>query len=205
MKFIQTGNQNVKNKNYVLIKTVFDILFALILLLPFILIFPVVAFLIKLESPGSVIFKQKRVGKDGKLFWILKFRTMASGTADLSTEEMQNQQFRPITKTGKILRKTNIDEMPQIINILSGEMSFVGPRPALPSQLYVNEKRSQLKIDSLKPGITGLAQVKGRDDLTDAEKISFDYQYWKHFGFFQDLKIMFYETPLAIFSGRGNK
>jgi O-antigen biosynthesis protein WbqP len=195
----------VKNQNYKSVKRIFDTVFALILLFPFLLILPFIALLIRIESSGNIIFKQERVGANGRIFWIWKFRTMFSGTPNLSTEEMQEKQLNPVTKIGKLLRNTNVDELPQIINILVGDMSFIGPRPALLNQLYVNEKRSQLKINSLKPGITGLAQVRGRDNLTDVEKVSFDYQYLENFGFFQDARIILFETPLAIFSGRGNK
>ena len=116
---------------------------------------------ITLDSRGSAVYRQKRVGRKGRLFTIYKFRSMRRDAPLLSTEDMQRQNERPFTRLGPLLRKTNLDELPQLFNILKGDMSFIGPRPALPSQVDVNTRRDELGADEVRPGITGLAQVKG--------------------------------------------
>ncbi len=189
--------------NYFFIKRLLDLIFALVILLPLIPILFVVGIIIVLDSKGGVLFMQDRVGKEGQIFKCLKFRTMKIGTPNISTAEMLKAGISPITRIGFWLRKTSLDELPQIINILLGQMSFIGPRPALPSQEFVVLMRKNAGVDNLLPGITGLAQVRGRDDLSDAEKVKFDMEYVKNLSLHQDLSILF-ATILIIFSGRGN-
>lgn len=158
---------------------------------------------IKRDSEGPVIFRQKRVGKGGELFEIYKFRTMRQGTPDLATDLMQNLPS-PITKSGEFLRKTSIDELPQLFNVLKGEMSLVGPRPALYNQTELTALRADAGVLAFPPGITGWAQVNGRDELADNVKVEFDKWYCDHWSYILDWRIMFL-TLFAVVSRRGNK
>ncbi|MNI50419.1 UDP-glucose:undecaprenyl-phosphate glucose-1-phosphate transferase [compost metagenome] len=162
---------------YIVIKQIVDFMMALIgilLLWPFFLIIAVV---IKLTSKGPVLFKQKRLGKNKSEFYILKFRTMRTDTpSDMPTHLLQDPDFF-ITSVGKFLRKTSLDELPQIINILKGEMSIVGPRPALWNQYDLIAERDKYKANNIKPGLTGWAQINGRDELPIEEKAKYDGEY----------------------------
>ncbi len=192
------------NKSYIQIKRVLDAVFAAILLVIFGVPMLLIALLIRLDSRGPALYKQERVGINQGRFIIYKFRTMKIGTPVLSTEEMQKQAIKPFTRIGPFLRKTNLDELPQLINILKGEMSFVGPRPALPTQEVVNRLRSEKGADSVLPGITGLAQVMGRDDLDDETKVNYDAEYVQKMSFLFDVKLII-KTFGAVITGRGNK
>lgn len=162
------------------------------------------AVLIRLDSPGPVLFRQKRVGRDGKTFTLLKFRSMRTDTPNVSTAELVASGLDPYTRVGKWLRKTSLDELPQLWNVLIGEMSVVGPRPALPTQSALNAARETLGVHTLRPGITGWAQVNGRDDLTDDEKVARDAEYLQAHSLGLDLRILVL-TCRAVLSGRGNK
>lgn len=186
------------------VKAVLDFLGALVLILLFGPLLLVVTILIRLDSPGPAIFRQVRVGRGGTLFTIFKFRTMKTGTPDLSTEEMQRQQYDPYTKLGPFLRKTSLDELPQLFNVLRGEMSFIGPRPALPSQEDVNTMRAAQGADIVRPGITGLAQVNGRDDLDNVTKVNYDAEYCRTMSFGRDITILL-QTIYAVKTAKGNK
>jgi O-antigen biosynthesis protein WbqP len=161
----------------------------------------IAAISIKLDSEGPVIFKQKRVGKDGELFEIYKFRTMRQGTPNLATDQMQKLPS-PITRSGKWLRKTSIDELPQLFNVLRGEMSLVGPRPALYNQTELTALRERAGVLAFPPGITGWAQVNGRDELADEVKVGFDKWYCDNWNYFLDWRIMIL-TVFAVVSRRG--
>lgn len=144
---------------YIIIKQIIDFVLAitaLIILLPFFLIF---ALIIKLESKGPVFFKQERIGKNKKHFNIYKFRTMRTNTPKDTPTHLLNNAENYITKFGKVMRKTSIDELPQIINILKGEMSIIGPRPALWNQEDLITEREKYGANNIKPGLTGWAQV----------------------------------------------
>lgn len=158
---------------------------------------------IKMDSEGPIIFRQKRVGKNGELFEIYKFRTMRQGTPDLATDKMQNLPS-PITRTGALLRKTSIDELPQLLNVLRGEMSLVGPRPALYNQTELTALRKEAGVLAFPPGITGWAQVNGRDELADDVKVQFDKWYCDNWNYFLDWRII-YLTVAAVMSARGTK
>ncbi len=148
-----------------------------------------VALLIKLESPGPAVFTQKRVGQFGRLFTIYKFRTMQIGTPDLPSDKVGENDPR-FTKSGKVLRRFSIDEFPQLFNIIKGEMVFIGPRPALHNQHELNAMRHMRGIDSLKPGITGWAQVNGRDSIPLETKVELDKYYLDFHDWQLDLKIL---------------
>ena len=118
----------------------------------------VIALLVRATSPGPAFFKQERVGKNGNYFTLYKFRTMVWGTPDISTADMAKKNKSPVTPVGKFLRNASLDELPQLWNVLTGEMSLVGPRPALPSQTHLNGLRLEIGATDLRPGITGWAQ-----------------------------------------------
>lgn len=160
-----------------------------------------IAIAIKLDSSGPVIFQQKRVGKNGGFFNIYKFRTMHTGTPDLPTDKML-QLPSPVTKVGKLLRSTSLDELPQIFNVLKNEMSFVGPRPALYNQTELTAKREAAGVLRFAPGITGWAQVNGRDELADDAKVEMDKWYCDNWNYFLDWKVVFM-TFQTVLSRRG--
>ena len=164
-----------------------------------ILFFPIIiiSILIKIESPGPLIHWSRRIGKNNKIFLMPKFRTMKIDVKDVATHLLDNPN-KYITKVGKILRKSSLDEIPQLLSILKGEMNFVGPRPALFNQNDLIKLRTKKNIHTLKPGITGLAQIKGRDDLSIVEKIYFDEIYYKKNNFLLDIKIILL-TFLLVF------
>ena len=191
-------------RSYLLFKAAIDFVAAVVLLailgIPMLLI----ALLIRLESAGPVIYRQLRVGVMGKTFTIYKFRTMKIDAPVLSTEEMQKQGIVPYTRIGPLLRKGSFDELPQFFNILKGEMSFVGPRPALLTQTDVNDLRKQYSIEWLKPGITGWAQINGRDDIDAETKVRLDSEYAQKVSFIFDFSIVI-RTFTTIFTAKGNK
>jgi O-antigen biosynthesis protein WbqP len=165
-------------------------------------VFIACALAIKYDSPGPVIFKQKRVGLDGQFFEIYKFRTMLTGTPDLPTDQMLKLPSR-VTRVGQFLRRTSLDELPQLINVLKGEMSLVGPRPALYNQVELTQKRQNVGVLQYPPGITGWAQVNGRDDLPDDDKVLADKWYCENWSLWLDARIVLM-TFDAIRSKRGS-
>ncbi|WP_312027376.1 sugar transferase [Paenibacillus typhae] len=185
-----------------MVKPIFDFLLALIgilLLWPFFLI---IAAFIKLGSKGPVLFKQKRIGKHKKEFYILKFRTMRTDTpAEMPTHLLQDPDFF-ITKVGKFLRKTSLDELPQIINILKGEMSIIGPRPALWNQYDLIAERDKYKANDVKPGLTGWAQINGRDELPIRVKAEMDGKYTDSISLLFDIKV-FLMTIFSVLKSDG--
>ena len=171
-------------------KRFFDIVLsalALIVLSPVLL---GIAVWIKLDSRGPVFFRQKRVGKNKEHFHILKFRSMYVDTpADMPTHLLQNADAM-ITKSGRFLRRSSLDELPQLINIFLGEMSIVGPRPALWNQYELIEERDKYGANAQDPGLTGWAQVNGRDELPIEVKARFDGEYVEMIGLWQDIRIL---------------
>ena len=180
---------------YKYIKRFFDIIFSILILIIFALPMLFVAILIKKEDGGPVIFKQLRMGKDEKPFYIYKFRSMILERNELDSNLTHDEMT---TKIGKFMRKTSLDELPQIINILKGEMSFIGPRPWIISY-YTWMNEVQKKRIKVLPGITGLAQVRGRNGISVNRKIEYDLEYINHFGLRYDLMIL-KETFYAVFS-----
>lgn len=180
-------------KPYYYVKSVIDFILAfigLIILSPF---FLVIAILIKLDSKGPVFYKQKRLGKSGKVFEIYKFRTMVDNAISMGTGLRTDEGDPRITKVGNILRKTSLDELPQLINILKGEMSLIGPRPPVPYhpykyEDYTAEKKRRFLV---KPGITGYAQVMVRNSGTWDERIVYDVEYVDNMSFSLDCYIFF--------------
>lgn len=181
-------------------KRLFDIFsssFAIILFSPILIL---VSVAIKLESKGPIIFKQDRPGINNKLFKIYKFRSMKVDTPNVATDLLDPADF--ITKLGKIIRKTSLDELPQLFNILKGDMTVVGPRPALYNQYELIEKRTKVNVHKIKPGLTGLAQVMGRDDNSDDQKVQYDKYYLENQSFKLDMYII-YKTIKNTISSEG--
>lgn len=203
--------EGVSTRPYYIAKRLIDVAlsaFALVILTPLMLM---VGFAIKLSSPGPLFFRQKRVGQNGKLFDILKFRTMVVGAEDVlhdmeefyEREEpfVQLKDDPRIFPFGQALRKSSIDELPQLINILWGEMSIVGPRPLIPLEVAYCDQ-NQLKRLAVKPGLTGLAQINGRNDSRFDDRMELDLEYATNQSFRLDLKIAF-QTVVKVLRGEG--
>ena len=197
---------NVANKAsalYSISKRTMDIVSSLVGLILLSPLFLLVAILIKLDSKGPIIFKQIRIGKNSKPFYIYKFRSMKIDAPNLSTEEFINgSDFT--TKVGKFIRKTSIDELPQLVNILKGDMSIVGPRPVIEREVRLLEIRKECNVDSILPGITGLAQINGRDNIDDYEKVKYDFEYLSKRNLVLDIKIII-NTVLKVAKSEGIK
>lgn len=162
-------------------------LFALIILSP---LFLIVSVCILISDGSPVFFRQKRVGKNNELFEIYKFRTMKRGTENVASNDLSDANVK-ITKFGKILRATSIDELPQFLNILNGTMSLIGPRPLIPEETKIRELRQKYNVYSVRPGITGWAQVNGRDNVSAEKKALLDKEYVKKQSLMFDIKIFF--------------
>ncbi|GBD82283.1 putative polyprenyl-phosphate--hexose-phosphate transferase [Tetragenococcus halophilus subsp. halophilus] len=174
-------------------------LLGIIILSPILLI---ICLAIKIDSKGPIIFKQKRVGKNKKYFNIYKFRTMKSETPKEMPTHLLNNPDAFITKVGKFLRKTSLDELPQLFNILKGDMAVIGPRPALWNQYDLIAERDKYGVNEAQPGLTGLAQISGRDELEIPVKAQIDGKYTSNISFVMDLKC-FVETILSIVKSDG--
>ncbi len=192
---------------YLFAKRSFDIVssaFGILLLSP---LFLAVALLIKAESKGPVFFMQKRIGHKGRVFFMIKFRSMVSNAESLlkdleSKNEVKGHMFKMkqdprITRVGKIIRKTSIDELPQLFNVLKGEMSVVGPRPPILREVTNYGIWHNLRM-SVKPGMTGLWQISGRNDIGFDEMVRLDMKYIRERGFFYDLQIIFKTLPVLL-------
>lgn len=175
---------------YKIIKRFFDIFLSALAMLFLSPLFLILIIAIKVDSKGPVLFRQKRVGIHKSYFFILKFRTMRIDTPkDIPTHLLENPE-QYITSVGKFLRKTSLDELPQIINILKGDMSVVGPRPALWNQYDLIEERDKYGANDVLPGLTGWAQINGRDELEIPVKAKLDGDYVRKLGFAMDLKCL---------------
>ena len=185
---------------YFMVKRLIDFilsLFSIILLIPF---FIVIGFLIKRDSKGPAIFKQKRYGKNKEPFYIYKFRTMRlDAPKNMSTKELNNSK-NYVTEIGSFLRRTSLDELPQLFNILVGQMSIVGPRPVILKEKKLIAARDLYGANDIKPGITGWAQINGRDKLSITEKASLDGYYVENMGLLMDVKC-FFKTIKYVFKG----
>ena len=204
MKNITPRRRGLKNKQkfYLFIRSVLDFTFALIALTVLFPVFIATALAVKFDSKGPVFFRQKRIGKNGKIFTCVKFRSMTQNAEhDVATYRYDNAQSF-ITRTGKFIRKTSIDELPQLFNVLAGKMSLIGYRPALPCETELNARREEYGVYSVKPGITGWAQINGRDVLAanPEKKAAFDAFYVQNISVFFDIKI-FFMTFAKVFKG----
>ena len=170
---------------YIVIKRIIDFIAALLFLIILSPVFLIVSIAIKLDSKGPVIFKQKRVGKNGKIFNLYKFRSMSASNNPLNFKE-ENQ----ITKVGHFIRKWSIDELPQLVNIIKGDMAFIGPRPWMVEYHEYMTEEQKHRSDVL-PGITGYAQTKGRNNISILNKINLDLEYVRKLSLWMDIKIIF--------------
>lgn len=183
---------------YLKFKRPLDVLFALIVGVLLAPVFVLIALIIKLDSQGPVLFKQNRIGKNQVHFRMVKFRTMRVETPSNTPTHQLNDPLNWLTRVGRFLRKTSLDELPQVWNILKGEMSFVGPRPALWNQDDLVFEREKYQVHDVLPGITGWAQVYGRDELTIADKAKLDGAYITHLSFFTDLKLILRTVKVVL-------
>lgn len=184
---------------YNISKRIIDVVGALCGIIVFSPIFIITSILIKLESKGSIIFKQIRVGKDSKPFYIYKFRSMKTDAPNMATNDLKNPEVY-ITRVGKFIRKTSIDELPQLFNILKGDMSIVGPRPVIEKERDLLQLRREYYIDKIKPGVTGWAQINGRDNLDTEEKVKYDKEYLYNRSIKFDVYIIF-KTFIKVLKG----
>lgn len=187
---------------YRVLKRFFDIIVSVILLAVFLIPLLIFMVVIRLTSEGTAIFRQERIGRNGKTFVCLKLRTMyIDAPKNIATAKFLNAESY-ITPVGRFLRRTSLDELPQLINVLMGDMSLVGPRPLIPEELDMHRQRRAKGVYSIRPGMTGLAQVKGRDSLNDGEKLALDVEYLNNMGVFLDIKILF-STLVGVATGKG--
>ncbi len=183
------------------IKRFIDIILSLVGIAILVLPAAIVAIAIVIDDPGPAIFKQKRVGKGKKLFWLYKFRSMKVNTPDIPTHLLENPQ-QYISKVGSFIRKASIDELPQLINILKGDMSVIGPRPALWNQDDLIAERDKYGANDIRPGLTGWAQINGRDELPVDVKARLDGEYVKRMSFSFDMKCLF-GTVISVLKHEG--
>jgi len=184
-----------------LIKRVFDFFLAALLTIVFLPLMLLVALAVKLTSKGPIIFWSQRVGKNNQLFWMPKFRTMLTETPNVATHLLVGANHY-LTPVGSFLRKSSLDEFPQLWSVICGEMSFVGPRPALFNQTDLIDMRTAVGVHSLTPGITGWAQINGRDELALSEKVGFDQEYLQKQDLALDIWILWL-TGLKVFRREG--
>lgn len=181
------------------IKRIFDLVvgIGLVVVLTIIPVLIIVPIAIKLTSKGPAIFKQDRVGKNGKVFSIYKFRTMLVPEERIDKDGNILAPKDSITKVGRFLRSTSLDELPQLFNVINGTMSIVGPRPTLPYQVenYTDEQKHR---HDMRPGVTGLAQINGRNELTWTEKIQYDLDYINNYSLLLDIKILFKTVEVVL-------
>ena len=185
-----------------IIKPILDVTLSLIGLILFSWLFLIIIIAIEIDDPGPVFFTQKRVGKDKKCFKLYKFRSMKMSTPhDTPTHLLENPE-QYITRVGAVIRKFSLDEIPQLFNILKQDMSVIGPRPALWNQYDLIEERDKYGANDIKPGLTGWAQINGRDELEIAEKARLDGEYVKRMSFLFDCKC-FFGTVFAVLRADG--
>ena len=178
-------------------KRLFDITLGLMLLPILLVLMLIISTLVRLTSKGPIIHWSDRVGRKNIIFKMPKFRTMHSESPNIASNLLRNPEDY-VTNIGSFLRKSSLDEIPQIISVLKGDMSFVGPRPALFNQYDLIKLRTDNAIDQLAPGVTGWAQVNGRDDLTTVEKVAFDIEYLNRMSFSFDLKVLWKSILILI-------
>lgn len=192
---------SVRQKIYLPFKRLFDIICALLALIVFSWLYIILGLLVVCTSKGGLFFKQKRVGKNKKTFYIYKFRTMRADTPHDIPTHLLEKPDQWITPVGKFLRKTSLDEIPQALNILVGHMSVVGPRPALWNQDDLIVERDKYGANELRPGLSGWAQANGRDTLPIEEKAKLDGEYVKRFNLWFDIWVII-KTVLTAFTGK---
>ncbi len=191
-----------KQRLYLLLKYSLDFLISLVAFAALLLPMVILAVGIKLDDGGSVFFRQKRIGQDQKPFYMLKFRTMRMDTPRDVPTHLMADPHQYITRMGRFLRRTSTDELPQLLNILMGHMSIVGPRPALWNQYDLIEEREKYGVHQVRPGITGWAQINGRDELEIPVKAALDGDYVRKLGLWMDVRC-FLGTFHVVLTGKG--
>jgi O-antigen biosynthesis protein WbqP len=181
-------------------KRVLDVAAAVLALSVLALPMALVALTIVIDDPGNPFFRQYRVGRDGKRFWMYKFRTMKRSAPRYLPAGQGVDPEQYVTRLGRFLRRSSLDELPQLWNVLRGDMSIVGPRPLIPEESEIHSLRLKLGVYALRPGITGLAQINGREKLSAADKVRWDVKYLEGFSFRTDMKILF-STAAVLFTG----
>ena len=184
-----------------MIKRILDLFFAVIAAIIFAFPYLLIMVAIRLSSPGPVIYWSQRAGRQGQFFMMPKFRSMRVDTPEVATDKLGDTSVY-ITPLGSFLRRTSLDELPQIYSVLRGDMSIVGPRPALHNQHELIAQRAKLGVDQLRPGVTGWAQINGRDEIVLQDKLRFDQEYFERQSLFFDLKIILL-TVVAVVRSRG--
>ena len=185
------------------LKRLIDIVLSFIAIILLAIPMLIISLLILITDPGPVFFRQKRFGKDKTFFKILKFRTMKVSTPDVPTDKLKNPE-QYVTGIGKVLRKTSLAELPQLFNILVGHMSFIGPRPALWNQEKLIELRDKVHANDVRPGLSGWAQINGRDGISEKKKAKLDSEYVENISFVFDCKC-FFSTFAQVFKSEGIK
>jgi lipopolysaccharide/colanic/teichoic acid biosynthesis glycosyltransferase len=205
------------NPGYLRAKRLLDIVFTLLILLPLCIVIAIIAVLIRLDSQGSVFYRQRRVGRGGVEFDMLKFRSMYENCDDMAHREAVTKYINGqkivdsatikfqyklsddprVTKVGRFIRKTSIDELPQFLNVLRGEMTLVGPRPPLPYEVELYTPHDWLRLSG-KPGLTGIWQIYGRSRVTFQDMVEMDIDYLQHQSFWEDLKLIALTVPVMI-------
>lgn len=191
---------------YLAIKRGFDIIIGCVGIVILSPVFAATAIAIKIDSPGNVLFFQERIGKDGKVFKIIKFRSMCVGAEHTGSGVYSGKGDARVTRVGKFIRATSIDELPQLINLIRGDMSLIGPRPPLTYHPWTIDKytEEQLHMFDVRPGITGWAQVHGRKDVEWNKRIELNVWYVRNISFWLDLKI-FFMTFVKVLKNEGNE
>lgn len=187
---------------YPYIKRGADVILSLLALICLSPVYLIVALAVKLSSPGPVLFRQKRVGRGGRLFTIYKFRTMRTDTPRDTATHLLRDPSRYITRVGAFLRRSSLDELPQFFNVLKGDMSIVGPRPALYNQYDLIAAREKAGVNAVRPGITGLAQISGRDELPIPVKVRYDREYVENLSLKMDARC-FFGTIISVLRAEG--
>ena len=187
---------------YPYIKRGADVILSLLALICLSPVYLIVALAVKLSSPGPVLFRQKRVGRGGRLFTIYKFGTMRTDTARDTATHLLQDPARYITGVGAFLRRSSLDELPQFFNVLKGDMSIVGPRPALYNQYDLIAAREKAGVNAVRPGITGLAQISGRDELPIPVKVRYDREYVENLSLKMDARC-FFGTIVSVLRAEG--
>jgi len=185
----------------IILKRFSDILFCIIILSILSPLLLIISLVIKFDSKGPALFRQRRIGRNNQEFVLYKFRSMRTEAPEVATHLLKNPQSY-ITPFGKFLRKSSLDELPQLLNILKGDMTFIGPRPALYNQHDLIDLRTRCGVHTLRPGVSGWAQVNGRDCLEIREKVDYDFDYLEHHSLTMDIKILLF-TVLKVLRADG--
>jgi O-antigen biosynthesis protein WbqP len=194
---------SVAGRPYRVVKRALDMVCAGLLLAVLAIPLGVIALLVRRDDGGRVLFRQERIGLGGKPFFMYKFRTMKPGAPSDVPSRVQKESAY-VTEVGRVLRKYSLDELPQLVNVLKGDMSLVGPRPLIVPERDIHELRERFGVYSVRPGLTGLAQIHGRDSLGAREKVLWDVTYLHHFGLWTDLSILLQTVP-QVLGGSGGE